>query len=71
MDLDPVDIVKLCLACIITKLILYANSPIFIKLAPEVNMIGLLNPQIITGCQSMKHSSRTIIICYWSCSFHT
>ena len=49
MDLDPVDVIKLSLTQIITVLILDANTTIVVELAPEMDMIGLLDSQIVTG----------------------
>lgn len=50
MDLDSVDIFEACLIFLVTVLILNTDPPVIIELTPEIDMIGLLDPQIITSC---------------------
>ena len=49
MNLNPIDILKLCLSHVITILVLDADTTIVIELALEVNMVGFFNPKIIAS----------------------
>jgi hypothetical protein len=71
MDLDSVDVIKLCLSHIVAKLVLDTYSPIVIELAPKINMIGLLNPQVVAGGKSMQHSSLSVVVRHWPRTFHS
>ena len=62
MDFNSVDIIEL---------VLDADSPVVVELAPEMDMVGLLDPQIVASSQSMEHPCLTHIVSDWSRTFHS
>ena len=49
MNLNSVNILKVCLIHVIFILVLDADTTIVIELAPEVNVVGFFNPKVIAS----------------------